>query len=135
VHCVDTQVILVTREFSNYKIREYKVTKEYRLRFVRAYPLYGHELVEGGRHHTNQNFIFLEATKDGNSYYLVYAPMLPSSNLLSHRFSLSPKQTPAFAQQIHPIANSSLLLLGRDTLMALTLPSLLFKFVKQNFQP
>lgn len=124
-------MVLVTKAEGSFSIREYKVTKEYRLKFMRAYPLYDYSVREGGKHSQNQNFIFLAVSRLGINYTLAYCPLLPSSNLLVHRIPTDASSELTFSQQISPIVNSSLMLLGNDRLLGITVPSLVFELTKK----
>ena len=51
--CLDNLLIIVAKEKDNIMIREYKVSKEYRVKYNRAYPTYHYSIKEGGTHTHN----------------------------------------------------------------------------------
>ena len=124
--CVGHRLILLIRGTAEeaVTIREYIITNHYSLSFSRSYPLYHYRVQIGGPHRQDGNYLFLA---DQDHHYLVYAPLAPPLNILSHRLPRNPDTPLLFAQQLGQANNNSLGLNGH-TLFGLSLPSLVFQF-------
>jgi hypothetical protein len=112
-------------------LQEYTITKYFRVKETRRYPLYHLALVHSGNHSQDGDFIYLEAIDDGRTVYAVYSPLRPSFGVLSHKFAKQAGTGVLFAQQLGAVSGNSMGLNG-DRLFGLVAPELTFKFLASS---
>lgn len=125
---INNLVVCVYPKEGSWLIQEYKITKYYKVKETRLYPLYDYVIRMSGNHNQDGNFIYLEAMQADERFYIVYSPLRPSSGVLSHRFPVTTNNAIIFAQQIGEISDNSMGI-NNNLLFGLVPPSLMFKFL------
>jgi hypothetical protein len=127
---VGSLLVCVSPTDSGWLLQEYRITKYFRVKQTRHYPLYHFAITSSGSHAQDGDFIYFEAVEGSQRVYIVYSPLRSSYSVLSHKFTKQALPL-IFAQQIGEVTGNSMGLNG-GRLFGLVPPSLTFKFLSSS---